>query len=287
VVSEVVVARPAATVLLVRDHPDPAGGRPPLQVFLQRRVAGMAFAGGMTVFPGGGVDAADVADPDTWSGPDPRWWAARLQHPPELAGALVQAAVRETFEECGVLLAGPAPLDPAPLDPSPPDPAPLDPTGLPAARADLLARRRTLGHLLAARGLLLRTDLLRPWARWITPEAQPRRYDTAFFVALLPRGQQADAHTTEAVEATWWYPAEALEQRERGEIQLMAPTIHTLRELAEHPDSAAVLAAAEHREIRPIMPRVVQRDGEVRVVLPDDPDFDVAADHVPTPGGRP
>ena len=276
-VAEGVVARPAATVLLVRDHPDPAGGRAPLQVFLQRRVAGMAFAGGMTVFPGGGVDATDIADPDTWSGPDPTWWAARLQHPPELAGALVQAAVRETFEECGVLLAGPPPLDPAPLDP----------TALPAARADLLARRLTLGRLLAARGLVLRADLLRPWARWITPEAQPRRYDTAFFVALLPGGQQADAHTTEAIEATWWYPAQALEQRERGEIQLMAPTIHTLRELVEHPDSAAVLAAAEHREIRPIMPRVVQRDGEVRVVLPDDPDFDVAADHVAGPGRRP
>ena len=266
--------RPAATVLLVRDHPDPAPGHNPLQVFLQRRVAGMAFAGGMTVFPGGGVDAADVADPDTWSGPDPRWWAARLQHPPELAGALVQAAVRETFEECGVLLAGPAPLDPTGLDP----------TGLPAARADLLARRRTLGQLLTARGLLLRTDLLRPWARWITPEAQPRRYDTAFFVALLPGGQQADAHTTEAVEATWWHPEAALEQWERGELQLMAPTIWNLRELAAQPDSAAVLAAAERRDVHPVTPRVVRRDGRRVVVLPGEPDVEFAA---PAGGGPP
>ena len=130
----------------------------------------------------------------------------------------------------------------------------------------------------------MRADLLRGWARWITPEVEPRRYDTAFFVAVLPAGQEADAHTTEAVEATWWYPEEALEQRERGEIGLMAPTIRTLREIAEHPDSAAVLAAAEHREIRPITPRVVHRDGVRRVLLPEDPDFDVAADHLTREG---
>ena len=222
----------------------------------------------MTVFPGGGVDAADVPDPDAWVGPDPRWWGTRLQCPPELAGALVHAAVRETFEECGVLLAAPRAAD-AP----PPDPGWLD-----AARDDLVAHRRPLGALLADGGLVLRADLLRPWARWITPAARPRRYDTVFFVTPLPAGQQADAHTTEAVEATWWYPAEALEQRERGEIQLMAPTMRTLQEIAEHPDSAAVLDAAQRREIRPINPRLVRRDGEVRIVLPDEPDVAVISD---------
>lgn len=267
--SEPVQPRPAATMLLVRDDPDPAPGRPPLQVFLQRRVAGMAFAGGMTVFPGGGVDAADVPDRNAWTGPDPAWWGERLRCPAELAGALVHAAVRETFEECGVLLAEPRDAG---------GPAPT-PDWLRAARQDLVARRRTLGQLLAQARLTLRADLLRPWARWITPPVQPRRYDTAFFVARLPAGQEADAHTTEAVEATWWYPARALQERERGEIRLMAPTIHTLREIAEHPDSAAVLAAAQLRDIRPVTPRVVDRDGVVRIVLPDDPDFDVAADH--------
>jgi 8-oxo-dGTP pyrophosphatase MutT (NUDIX family) len=267
------VPRPAATVLLVRDHPEPVAGRPPLQVFLQRRVAGMAFAGGMTVFPGGGVDPADVPDPGRWHGPDPAWWSDRLRCPPELAGALVQAAVRETFEECGVLLAT-----------GPPGADAIDPTWLRTARADLVDRRRTLGQLLVEAELTVRADLLRGWARWITPEAEPRRYDTAFFVAALPPGQEADAHTTEAVEATWWFPAEALEQRERGEIGLMAPTIRTLREIAEHPDSAGVLAAAARREIRPITPRVVHRDGVRRVLLPDDPDFDVAADHVTREG---
>jgi 8-oxo-dGTP pyrophosphatase MutT (NUDIX family) len=261
-------------VLLVRDHPQPAAGRRPLQVFLQRRVAGMAFAGGMTVFPGGGVDPTDVPHPDAWSGPDPRWWAERLQRPAELAGSLVQAAVRETFEECGVLLAGPRRLTDR-----------LDPAWLPSARADLVARRRTLGELLADAGLVLRADLLRAWARWITPESRPRRYDTMFFVALVPDGQQADAHTTEAVEAAWWHPEDALDCWERREIELMTPTMRTLQEIAEHADSGAVLAAAGGRDLRPVAPRLVERDGRMAVVLPGD--ADVPIDDRRGPKGRP
>ena len=88
--------RLAATVVLVRDAPGPAPGRRPLQVFLQRRVAGMAFAGGMTVFPGGGVDAADRAVPAPWSGPDPLWWARRFGCSPEEAAALVHAAKKRS-----------------------------------------------------------------------------------------------------------------------------------------------------------------------------------------------
>lgn len=257
--AEPAVPRPAATVLLVRDAPG-------LQVFLQRRVAGMAFAGGMTVFPGGGVDARDVVDPALWSGPGPHWWGARFAADPDAAGKLVLAAVRETFEECGVLLAD-RPDGAAPQLPE-------------TARADLVARRATFSEVLAGAGLVLRADLLAPWARWITPEESPRRYDTAFFVALLPEGQEADAHTTEAVEAAWWSPAEALERWRAGEMELMAPTFRTLQEIAEHPDTASVLAAAERREIRPVVPRVRREGDEVVVVLPGDDGFEVAAGHL-------
>ena len=265
--SEPVVPRPAATVLLVRDAPAPPPGRTPLQVFLQRRVAEMAFASSMTVFPGGGVDAGDRAALPSWAGPDPTWWGERLACDTELAGALVQAAVRETFEECGVLLA-----------------SPQLPADLQRHRSDLVARRQTLGQMLAETGLVLRADLLRPWARWITPPAVKRRYDTVFFVALVPEGQEADAHTTEAVEATWWYPAEALEHWQRGEIELMAPTLRTLQEIAEHPDSAAVLAAADERVVRPVTPEVRREGGKVVVVLPDDPDFQLDVERI-VPGG--
>jgi 8-oxo-dGTP pyrophosphatase MutT (NUDIX family) len=245
--------RPAATVLLVRDHPQPPPGRTPLQVFLQRRVAGMAFAGGMTVFPGGGVDSGDKPDPDCWAGPDPQWWGERLGVDAELAGALVHAAVRETFEESGVLLAGPD-----------------VPADVGRHRGDVVARRREFADVLADAGLVLRADLLHAWARWITPLGSPRRYDTAFFVALVPDGQDADAHTSEAVEALWWHPDEALEHWQRGEIQLMAPTLRTLQEIAELGDSAAVLTAARDRVIRPIMPRVRKDGGRLVAVLPDD-----------------
>lgn len=254
-------------MLLVRDNPRPRPDRSPLQVFLQRRSAGMAFAGGMTVFPGGSVDPTDRQEATRWTGPAPSWWGERLGCDADLAGALVHAAVRETFEECGVLLAGPS-----------------VPGGLAQQRADLVAHRSTLADVLGDAGLELRSDLLRPWARWITPLTSPRRYDTAFFVAPVPADQDADAHTTEAVEATWWHPAEALEHWERGDLQLMAPTSRTLQEIAEHADTAAVLAAADDRVIRPIVPRV-RRDGDhVVVVLPDDPDFELEADRF-IPGG--
>lgn len=261
---EPTVPRPAATVLLLRDTP----GERPLQVFLQRRVAGMAFAGGMTVFPGGGVDASDTPDPALWDGPDPAWWGERFEADAESAGRLVQAAVREVFEECGVLLA------------ARPDGSTPDPMVLAEARADLVAHRRTLRDVLAASGLVLRADLLDAWSRWITPEESPRRYDTAFFVAAVPHGQQADAHTTEAVEAAWWHPAEALERWKAGEMELMAPTFRTLQEIGEHPDTASVLAAAAARTVRPLIPRVKREGDEVVVVLPGDEGFEVAAGHL-------
>ncbi len=245
-----VVPKPAATVVLIRDDPAPPPGRTPLQVFLQRRVAGMAFAGGMTVFPGGSVDPSDHLDVPDWIGPAPAAWGARLGHPPELAGALVKAAVRETYEECGVLLAGDGPVRLAD-----------------EARADLVTRRTTLPDVLGDRPL--RADLLRAWSRWITPPSSPKRYDTAFLVARLPDAQDADAHTTEAVEARWWHPAEALERWAAGELQLMLPTQTTLREIDQHPDCAAVLAAADRREIKPVRPEL-RLHGGVDVLLPGD-----------------
>jgi 8-oxo-dGTP pyrophosphatase MutT (NUDIX family) len=250
VTSAPVVPKPAATVVLIRDAPAPHPGRTPLQVFLQRRVAGMAFAGGMTVFPGGSVDRSDHLDVTGWIGPDPAAWGDRLGHPPELAGALVKAAVRETYEECGVLLAGDGTV-----------------TLADDVRADLVGRRTTLTGVLGDRPL--RADLLRAWSRWITPPSSPRRYDTAFLVARLPNGQDADAHTTEAVEARWWHPAEALERWAAGELQLMLPTQTTLREIDHHPDCAAVLAAADRREIKPVRPELCLHEG-VDVLLPGD-----------------
>lgn len=249
--------KPAATVLLVRDEPRTGD----LQVFLQRRVAAMAFAGGMTVFPGGGVSPDDVPDPERWHGPEPARFGARFRQPAELAAALVTAAVRETFEECGVLLASRPGSAPGPLDIG---------TGW---RDELVGHRATLAGLLTEHDLELRADLLVPWARWITPPQNPKRYDTAFLVARVPDGQVADDATTEAVEARWWTPAEALAGYAHDDLKLMPPTLHTLQELSRHDSAAAVLDAAERRYIEPITPQVRREGRVVTITLPGDPDW--------------
>ncbi|MBO0608292.1 NUDIX hydrolase [Myceligenerans salitolerans] len=252
--------RAAATVILVRDLPDPSGERSPLQVFLQRRVPTMAFAAGMTVFPGGAVDPGDAVVPARIQGPAPEEWGRRFSCPPGEAAGFVGAAVRETFEECGVLLAGPS---------GPGSPLPDD-AWLRAARSGLVDRTRTLADVLDGAGLALRADLLHPWSRWITPEQEPRRYDAAFFVAVLPAGQAADARTTEAVEARWWYPADVLAAHASGAARLMPPTFLTLTEIAALPDTAALTAAAAgnaERAAEPIRPALVRRgDRTVAVV---------------------
>lgn len=246
--------RDAATVILLRE------GTSGPEVFLQRRVRAMAFAGGMTVFPGGGVDRRDADSALDWSGPGPAWWAGQFGCAPEVARALVCAAVRETFEESGVLLAGPGPA------------SVVGSTAAYAeARAALVSRELSLAAFLAREGLVLRADLLRPWANWVTPEGEPRRYDTRFFLAAMPDGQLADAVTTEAAEAYWRTPAEALRDSERGESGLLPPTWVTLTEIAECGSVAEALGT--ERSLGKVLPKLVWRDGAWRAVLPDDPEY--------------
>src|SRR5690242_4522771 len=176
------VPRDAATVILLRQGAG-AGAGPGVGVeaFLLRRTAELEFAPGACVFPGGSVDERDAEPGIGWFGPAPESFAAQLDVPPERARALVCAAIRETFEESGVLLAG--------------DDSGLvgDGAALAADRHALLTGAATLGEVLGRRGLVLRADLLTPWARWITPEVSPRRFDTWFFAAALPAGQTATA----------------------------------------------------------------------------------------------
>ena len=166
-------ARPAATVLLLRD------GQAGIEVFLMRRHRAMEFVGGVIVFPGGGVDDRDRNADIDWYGPPPSWWAERLGTDEELALALVCAAARETFEESGVLFAGPGNADG--------EPGIVNDAGVYAqARAALADNSLAFGDFLRAEGLVLRADLLRPWANWVTPkEERTRRYDTFFFVGAL------------------------------------------------------------------------------------------------------
>ncbi len=239
------VPRLASTVLLLRD-----GDAGP-EVFVQRRRASMRFAAGMTVFPGGGVDDRDfpgdvdgdghVSPAIEWAGPDVDWWAGALGVPAGTARALVCAAVRETFEESGVLLAdraGDAGAHPLPGEDGD------------AARRALESRETALAGFLAARSLRLRSDLLRPWANWLTPASNPIRYDTFFFLAAVPEGQEPDGRTSEATAAGWARPADLLERWRAGEVRLMPPTWAQLRRLEGAADAAAALDLA-----RPPIPR--------------------------------
>jgi 8-oxo-dGTP pyrophosphatase MutT (NUDIX family) len=255
------VPRDAATVILLRQAADAGAGGVGFEAFLLRRTAELEFAPGAYVFPGGSVDASD-ADPGLgWAGPGPAEFAALLDVPPDRARALVCAAVRETFEESGVLLAG-ASHDDLVSDSSP----------LAAERHALLAGTASFAEVLGRRGLVLRADLLTPWARWITPEASPRRFDTWFFAAALPPGQAATAapegHADpgESESGAWLRPASALEAARAGQMTLLPPTAVTLGELAGHADVPAILG---HRPvITPRLPKVIVEDGRVRLALP-------------------
>lgn len=231
---QAVPLRDAATVVLARDGVD-AAGAPAIEVFLQRRVKQMAFAGGMTVFPGGGVDARDADAGIAWNGPEPKWWAEEFDTTPELAQALVCAAARETFEECGVLLAS--------LGSEVDSDACADPVGLSGERAGLVDKTHSFADVLAAHGLTLRADLLRPLAHWITPVNEKRRYDTRFFLAAMPAGQVADDATTEAEVAQWMAATDALAAWEDGQHFLLPPTWAQLTEVARHASVADLLAA--------------------------------------------
>ena len=258
---EPAVPRDAATVILLRQAVDAGAGGVGFEAFLLRRTAELEFAPGAYVFPGGSVDASD-ADPGVgWAGPGPGDFAALLDVPPDRARALVCAAVRETFEESGVLLAGASHDDLV-----------RDSAALAADRHALLAGSASLTEVLARRGLVLRTDLLAPWARWITPEASPRRFDTWFFAAALPPGQDATAapegHADpgESELGAWLRPASALEAARAGQMTLLPPTAVTLGELAGHPDVSAILA--RRQVITPRLPKLIVEDGRVRLALP-------------------
>jgi 8-oxo-dGTP pyrophosphatase MutT (NUDIX family) len=230
---------------------------PGLQVYMLRRQPSMAFAPGAFVFPGGSVDARDAEIEVGWAGPDAQEWGRMIDAPADLARALVCAAVRETFEECGVLLAGPT-ADTVVADTRGED--------WEADRAALLARSVSLAGLLRRRGLVVRSDLLRPWARWVTPVTEERRYDTRFFAAALPAGQRARDVSGEADDAAWVEPGAALAAARRREIVLLPPTAVTLGEL----DSCGHLSAAltARRRITALIPEVFMADGAVWLTVP-------------------
>lgn len=237
-----VVSRPAATVALVRD------GRQGLEVFLMKRSARSPFMPFAHVFPGGRVEPVDAEVPVLGGE------RCRLRMGGEHAAWQV-AAARETLEEAGVLL-GTGEVRPGDRE---------------ACQAD---PRAFAERVLAGRWQVL-ADRLVAWAWWITPEEEPRRYDTRFFVAALgpdeSRAAEHDAH--ELTESRWWRPAEALEAADARELFLAPPTWVTLHELARHDAAHQVLEAAASRPLPPIQPRLANDwDGAIAILFPGDRD---------------
>ncbi len=244
--------RDAATVVLLR--PGAAGP----DVYLLRRQTSMAFAGGMCVFPGGGVDPRDfddeLVDRGLWAGPSPAEWASRLGCDEPKARALVCAAVRETFEESGVLLAGAGP-----------DSVVADTTGddWEADRVALESREVSLTAFLEKRSLVLRTDLLGAWSGWLTPVFEPRRYRTWFFVARLPEGQVTRDVSSESSSVMWAGAMDAVVAgRAAGDADDAPDVADVPRRRVSTPIPSAVLAEASGRDrVEMFMPEVVP-DGD-------------------------
>src|SRR4029450_6046578 len=224
-----VVPRAAATVALLRD------GHSGLEVYVIRRARSMAFAAGMYAFPGGAVDERDVDGQPGWAGPPPSTWMRRRHTASEAeARAVVCAAIRETYEEAGVLFAAPAgSSSPDMTDPS-----------WEAARVALIAKKLALVDFVGRRGLLLRTDRLAPGGEWVTPRFEARRYDTRFFVAVLPPGQEARDVSGESEGVAWLTPEDALSRLADGEMSMLPPTGGTLPGLSGWAWSGAGVALA-------------------------------------------
>jgi len=253
--AEPIVPLDSSTVIVVRDD------HGPLEVFMLERHIQSDFAGGAYVFPGGKLDSAD-ADPalagivDGWES-----LAARMGEDPDLVRALAVCAIRETFEEAGVLLARHEDGQPVRLD----DPAWID-------KRKAIANREIDATALAKEtGIRYAADLLRFWQRWITPVFAPKRYDTRFFVAVMPEGQTPLHDDVETTASTWVRPADAIARGRSGQLVIIFPTRKTLETLDGLVTTASVFDAAVSRSVQPVLPRFVVEDGQGRVYLPGDP----------------
>lgn len=221
------VMRFAATVLLVRDAP---GG---VEVFMQQRHAAADF-GGMYVFPGGKVDPADSHGEVAafCDGVDDRIASAQLGLP-DGGLAFWIAALRECFEECGVLLAHDArdlPVDPA-----------AAPARFHAYQQQLRDGGIGLADICRAEGMRLSVQRMLYFSHWITPEGPPRRYDTRFFIAEVAADQRAGHDEWESIDSVWTRPEVALARRAAGELQMIYPTLTTLESISGSPDVATLL----------------------------------------------
>lgn len=241
---------PASTVLLVRDGAD-------LEVLMVRRSAGMAFGASAWVFPGGKVASADA---------DPAWDALSGGDYGHTERSIRIAAAREVFEESGLLLATHANGEPVSV-------ADVERYG--PRRAEVEADPSRFMDLIREASLRLILDRLVPFAHWITPEFEPRRFDTYFFLVAAPEGQQAHHDGHEAVDHAWLPPRALLERRLRGEAKLMFPTRLNLEKLAKSATASDAVRAAAEAKVVTVSPVVAERNGVPVLCIPAEAGYSV------------
>lgn len=249
-------AKPAATVILVRET---AKG---LETYLMRRRGKNGAFAGAFVFPGGLLEDSD-ADPAL---------SARVAAPENRSGvdsALFVTAIRETFEESGVLFADRAGEDAL------------------ERRRDVASGRMSIAELAASYDLSLRACDLLPFGRWVTPLAEPRRFDASFFAARLPEGQDPQPDGNELSEGLWIRPVEAMERQAAGILPLFPPTLYTLWEIARFGSFGDLALAAAERDLGPVLPQPFYTDEAMGVLLPHDPEYPVAGFRRSSMPGRP
>jgi 8-oxo-dGTP pyrophosphatase MutT (NUDIX family) len=243
----------SSTVMVLRDTV--AG----IEVLMLERHLDSDFVGGAFVFPGGKVDQADVLDVELWSGINPTVEADRMNTAPEVALSLYVAAVRETFEEGGLLFAHRHNRPVTERD--------LDSDSFKAARARLNSRTESWdwSEWLRTENLVLDLGALTWWSWWVTPEGIHRRFDTRFFAALAPSDQTAAHDEVETVHSTWTTPGRALDAAAAGTAMVILPTRKNLEQLSEHGTARAALEWAAQRVPPRIGPEIVRDGGRVVV----------------------
>lgn len=263
--------RDAATVILLRDRTDGL-----YEAFFVRRGRNQAFMGGAYVFPGGSLDQADT-DPELAAcigGLDAAEARRLLQEtdlPDAVAIGLFLAAIRETFEEAGVLLA--RDLNGNTVDLSAPETA----ARFAGYRLELHENRMNLVELARRERLLYAPDLLTPYSHWVTPQIETRRFDTRFLLARLPEGQAPVHDRMELTDSRWLTPALALAEHAAGRIVLMPPTLKTVEELLTFSDTGKLFAAARSQQIPTILPDAFWTAGSFGIRLPHDSEYTLAA----------
>jgi 8-oxo-dGTP pyrophosphatase MutT (NUDIX family) len=272
-----VTLRDAATVMLVRDADDGHGG-PAVEVCMLRRNLASEFVAGVYVFPGGSVDPEDRG---------PRAAALCQGRTDEEASAILGiesgglafwvAALRECFEEAGVLVARPVDHGAAGRGPLL-DTSDAERSRRFAAHRDAVNEQRTgLLDICDEEGLVLAADSVHYISHWITPELAPRRYDTRFFITAAPPGQVASHDDGETIAAIWVRPAEALAREAAGDIELLPPTVANLRSIEAFRSTGEVMAwASGVTDVPTVLPIVLIEDGHVLILRPGDPGYEEA-----------